>query len=67
MRSFEHLCGGREIILQYGDIVRSFPKDIAILTKRVCRTEQEQVFVAMECTDQVKVSTFVELKLLWHR
>ena len=56
MRSFEHFCGGRKIVLQYGDSVRSFPKDFACKTKVSGGQEQEQVFVAMEFT--VQVSTF---------
>ena len=54
--------------MQYGDSVRSFPKDsvFACKTKSSGGQEQDQVFVAMEFT--VQVSTFFnELKLLWHR
>ena len=55
MQSFEHLCGERKIVLQYGDIVRSLPKDNFSLVKQKVSggQEQEQVFVAMEFTDQV--------------
>ena len=49
------------MVLEYGDIVRSFPNDSIFSGGQ----EQEQVFVAMEFTDHV--STFVELKLLWNR
>ena len=67
MRSFEHHCGGRKIVLQYVDIVQSFPKDsiFACKPKVSGGQEQEQVLVAMEFTDQV--SNFVEMKLLWNR
>ena len=68
MRSFEHICGGRKIVLQYGNSVRSFPKDSIFTCKKQKVSggqEQEQIFVAMEFTDPV--STFVELKLLWNR
>ena len=47
-----------EIVLQYGDSVRSFPRIVFSLVKQKVSGEQ---LVAMEFTDQV--STFVELKL----
>ena len=50
VRSFEHICGGRKIVLQYGDSVRSFPRIVFSLVKQKVsgRQEQEQVLVAME-------------------
>ena len=45
-----------------------FPRIAFLLEKQKVsggQEEQEEVFVAMEFTDQV--STFVELKLLWNR
>ena len=67
VRSFKHICGGRKIVMQYGNSVQSFPRIVFSLVKLKVsgRQEQEQVLVAMEFTDQV--STFVELKLLWNR
>ena len=37
VRSFEHFCGGRNMVSQYGDSGRSFPKDsiFACKTKSV--------------------------------
>ena len=37
VRSFENLCDGRKVVLQYGDSVQSFPKDsiFACKTKSV--------------------------------
>ena len=66
MQSFEHLCGGRKIVLQYGDSMQSFPKDsnFACKTKRVWRARAKTRICSMEFT--VQVSTFVELKLLWN-
>ena len=64
MQSFEHLSGGRKIILQYGDSVRSLIVFSLVKQKVSGGQEQQQVLVAMEFTDQV--STFVELKLLWN-
>ena len=47
------------MVVQYGESVRSFPKDsiFACETKSVWRTRAEQVFVAMEFI--VQVSTFL--------
>ena len=55
MRSFEHLCGGRKIVLQYSESLQSFPKNSISLVKQKVSggQEHEQVFVVMEFTVQV--------------
>ena len=57
MRSFEHFCCRRKIVLLHGESVRSFPKDSIFACIMSGGQEQEQVFVAMKFT--VQVSTFL--------